>query len=213
MNSWKKIYLALYLLVLTAFTGCGTKIAVTSLGDGNSSIELNLELGKIFEKVLDESTAALNEMNGNQKPNFFYAEEIKGSLVKAGLKNVVVSSPDRTKLNVSFTGNFEFIECKKNSVVLKLNPEAMKKFAGSLGAEFMSIMDLFMAPVITGEEMSQKDYKETLSAIYGTELADDLAGSAIQMTLCSASGKKKNFSIPLIQLLTLEEEKIFSVAP
>ena len=92
MNGWKKIYLLAYLLVLTAFTGCGTKIVIVQKADGNSTIEMNLELGKVFEKVLDESTAALNEMSGKQKPDFFYAKKIKKSLANAGLKNVKVSS-------------------------------------------------------------------------------------------------------------------------
>lgn len=211
MNGWKKIYLLAYLLVLTAFTGCGTKIVIVQKADGNSTIEMNLELGKVFEKVLDESTAALNEMSGKQKPDFFYADEIKKSLANAGLKNVKVSSTERTKLNVAFTGKFEFIEGGTNSLNLKLNPESVKKFASSLGSEFNSIMDLFMAPVITGEELSREDYMETLAAIYGKELSDDLAKSTIELTLESASGKKKNFPIPMVQFLMLNEEKNFSI--
>lgn len=211
MNGWKKIYLLAYLLVLTAFTGCGTKIAIAQKADGNSTIEMNLELGKVFEKVLDESTAALNEIDGNQKPNFFYAGEIKKSLVNAGLKNVIVSSTERTKLNVAFTGKFEFIEGGTDSMNLRLNPESVKNFASSLGAEFNSIMDLFMAPVITGEDLSMEDYMETLAAIYGKELSEDLAKSTIQLTLENSSGKRKNFSIPLVQFLMLKEEKIYSV--
>lgn len=211
MNGWKKIYLLAYLLILTAFTGCGTKIAIVQKADGNSTIEMNLELGKVFEKVLDESTAALNEIDGNQKPNFFYAGEIKKSLVNAGLKNVMVSSTERTKLNVAFTGKFEFIEGGTDSMNLRLNPESVKNFTSSLGAEFNSIMDLFMAPVITGEDLSMEDYMETLAAIYGKELSEDLAKSTIQLTLENSSGKRKNFSIPLVQFLMLKEEKIYSV--
>ena len=68
-------------------------------------------------------------------------------------------------------------------------------------------MDLFMAPVVTGEEMPASEYKDLVALVYGDKLADDLEASKVEITIASPAGRSKTYTIPLVELLTLSEEK------
>ncbi len=101
----------------------------------------------------------------------------------------------------------DFVSYTKTKTVLRLSPSMVKKFSASLGPEFKSVMDLFMTPVVTGEEMPASEYKDLVALVYGDKLADDLEASKVEITIASPSGRSKTYTIPLVELLTLSEEK------
>ena len=96
-----------------------------------------------------------------------------------------------------------------------------------MGQEDRTYLDLFMAPIFTGEKMTQAEYKELVASVYGQELADDMQKGKIVITLTVPDGKSiknsgakigrsskasKNpkrisFSIPMLEFLTLQTEK------
>jgi len=73
---------------------------------------------------------------------------------------------------------------------------------------------LFMAPVFTGEPMSEKDYTELVASLYGQDLADELASAHLNIALYAPENAKKEkpFSISLVTLLTLTEPVSYSLS-
>ncbi|WP_407398500.1 hypothetical protein [Treponema sp.] len=211
MNRAKTIYATIYLICLMAFTGCASKLLVKPLENNCAQISLELELGKILENTLDTAMSGLNEIEGTRTQNeIFDLPSIKKSIENAGYKNVEISSPERTRLNLSFAGKFDFIESDTDKTTLIVTPEAMQKFSNSLGEEFKSIMDLFMAPVLSDENMSNEEYAELVAVVYGQPLAEEMLKSKMEFSIASPKGKTKAYKIPLVDLLTLSEEKIFT---
>lgn len=212
MNRTKTIYTTLYLIFLMAFTGCTSKLGIKPAEGNKSSINLELNLGKTFTKVLDSAMAGMNEMNQQtaENPAFFDTNAIKKSIEAAGYTDVKVMAPSRSVLNLSLTGKFDFVEYTKTKTTVRVSPDAVKNFSNSLGEEFKSVMDLFMAPVLTDEKMSIDEYKDLVAVVYGEELAADLASSTLEISVTSPKGKTKNYKTPLVDLLTMTEEKIYT---
>lgn len=195
-----------------AFTGCSSKIFVGPGYSGSASVQFNLEMGKEMAKAVEEATSGLNEISGiKSEGTLFDVAGIKKSLDGAGLKKAAVSSRDKYSLQLCFEGNFDFIKITDENVELVLDAGNIREFTASLGEEFKSMADLFMAPVLTGEEMSEEDYVETLGAVYGTKLAGELARAELEFNLKSAAGKNRVIKIPLMKLLTLKEQLKFSI--
>lgn len=194
-----------------AFTGCASKLSVRPLTNNQSRISIAIELGNILEETLDNAMAGLNEIEGAQsEKNIFDLPSIRKSIENAGYRDIAISSPARTSLNLSFTGKFDFIFCTETKTTLRINPKIMQDFSKSLGEEFKSIMDLFMAPVLSDEEMSKDEYKELVAVVYGQKLADELMKSTMEIAISSLKGKEKVHKILLADLLTLSEEKTFT---
>ena len=208
MNTIKKIYVTIYLLVLIAFTGCNVKVAVKPAAQGKTTMNMELDLGEVLTRTLDGAMAGLNEIGGtNGSSPIFDVVSIRRSITSAGFTDVSITSKERSKLSLAFTGRMDFVSYTKTKTVLRLSPSMVKKFSASLGPEFKSVMDLFMAPVVTGEEMPASEYKDLVALVYGEKLADDLEASKVEITIASPAGRSKTYSIPLVELLTLSEEK------
>ncbi|MBQ0040381.1 MAG: hypothetical protein KBS64_08145 [Treponema sp.] len=211
MNRRKTIYTTFYLIFLMAFTGCATKAAVKPAADGKTTMSLDIDLGGTLTATLDSAMAGLNEIDGtNGKQPLFDTKAIKKSVAQAGFSEVEISSPERQKLHLAFTGFFDFISYTTSKTTVTLSPASIVKFSNSLGEEFKSVMDLFMAPVLSDEEMSRDEYKELVAVIYGEKLAADLMASNVELSITSPKGKTKVHNIPLVDLLILSEEKVFT---
>lgn len=211
MNRAKTIYTTIYLICLMAFTGCTSKLSVKPLGNDQSRIGISIELGNILEETLDTAMAGLNEIEGEQAgKNIFDLPSIKKSIENAGCKNISISSPSRTSLNLSFSGKFDFIEYTQTKTTLRITPKFMQEFSKSLGEEFNSIMDLFMAPALTNEKMTKEEYADLVSVVYGEKLTDKLMKSTMEIAITSPKGKEKVHKILLADLLILSEEKTFT---
>ena len=70
-----------------------------------------------------------------------------------------------------------------------------------------------MAPCFTNEILSKEEYKELVSSLYGSDIADELLAGEISISLKSNYSKQKTPSvkIPLIEILTLTGEKTFTL--
>ena len=69
-----------------------------------------------------------------------------------------------------------------------------------------SYIDLFMAPVFTEEEMSNEEYLELISSVYGQILADEIKTSTVDFIVVLSDGKTKQFSLELIDLINIKTD-------
>lgn len=123
-----------------------------------------------------------------------------------------------------------FITCTNNSLTLLISPQNVQEIVASLPEETKSYLDLLMAPILGSEKMSSQDYKDLLSLVYGEDLAKSLSEANVKVSLFAPNGKtikraalsnteqsktsasKAVFTVPLLDFLTLQSSKTFSIS-
>lgn len=242
------------------FTSCESSISIKANKDSSTQIQVNADVGPIVYNTIKAVTAGMSEMaaSGNQASGtakndagkdvpIFSAAEIKSGLSTGDMTDVSVSTPTVSSLSINGklsapadqvstlndTNSVKvanFVTCTKNSLTLILAPAMIKQIGESLPQSTKSYLDLLMAPVFTGEQMSASEYIDVVAAVYGDELSKELASSAVKITLAVPDGttiKKTSlsdaqnvktsagqvtFSIPLAEFLTLSATKTFSIS-
>ena len=118
------------------------------------------------------------------------------------------------------------VSVEKHSLTLNLSPATMRALYASMDLQTRSYVDLFMAPVFTGEPMSGGEYTALIASVYGKDLAQEIADARMEITLsaprgekaasCSnagakLSGRSARFDVPLLDLLVLEEPQAYRI--
>jgi hypothetical protein len=96
-----------------------------------------------------------------------------------------------------------------------LNRERGPEILALLSTEIADYLSALMAPLATGEKLSKSEYLEAVESIYGKAVAAEISGSSIHASIefpaavqnitgGKASGRRAEFEIPLLDLLTLE---------
>jgi hypothetical protein len=91
-----------------------------------------------------------------------------------------------------------------------------------ISPEVSDYLSAFMAPVVTGEELSKAEYLDLVSSLYGRALADEIAAARIYASVDfpgplqsvrggNFSGRRAEFTVPLIDLLVLENRLEYEV--
>ena len=205
------------------------------------STAINASLEKDFSGTIGLHTAVSNTVTSltssffgtNEDLGIFDLEQIRSSLEDSGLKVTGLSCPTANSLAVfASTEDFSkilpennnFIKFSQNDAVstmtLLLSPQNIQKVVSLMPDETAIYTDLLVAPVFTGEEMTQEDYIELIAIAYGGQAAAELAASEIKLkftlpgTITSASMSNPEFgkvesennsaviTIPLIHILT-----------
>ncbi|MDR3167981.1 MAG: hypothetical protein LBT93_08555 [Treponema sp.] len=91
-----------------------------------------------------------------------------------------------------------------------------------ISPEVSDYLSAFMAPVVTGEELSKGEYLNLVSSFYGRALADEIAAARIYVSVDfpgslqsvrggKFSGRRAEFTVPLVDLLVLETRLEYEV--
>ena len=224
MTRIKYFSITVYLILLLAITGCSSSISIKASKDNTQDLSLSLDLGEAVSKTIISATNGMQKMSGTETA-VFSRSHIESGLKKANVKNISVSCPSATKLNVKGTiissQSDDLIAQDKDRITVTLSPKSVQNISKTLGEETRSFLDLFMAPVITGEKMSDAEYIDLLETVYGKEITNDIKKASIKFTMSvpdgcrlkkyeapkgvsvSATDSSVNFSYPLLRLLTL----------
>ena len=195
-----------------------------TLGISQMSENLNLE----NELLLFDEKEIYQVFNGSDFQNVKVLVPSKKEL-KITAK---IPSPEKQKAvnEGSVLKIANFITCTNNSLTLLISPQNVQEIVASLPEETKSYLDLLMAPILGSEEMSSQDYKDLLSLVYGETLAKSLSDANVKVSLFAPSGKtikraalsnteqsktsasKAVFTVPLLDFLTLQSSKTFSIS-
>ena len=206
----KFIYSLIYLLVLIAFTGCGSKLALKAQGDGSATVALRMDTGKAASATIAAVMDSLygGSSAGSRAGEIFTAQNaaaLEKSLEESDLVRPKVRALSGTELSldgtvpdaksqkrVSSTGvkMANLIRVSKDSLCLVLSPETLRQLYGSMDEKTRNYVDLFMAPAFTGEQMNKEEYLSLVASVYGSELAGELSDALLSVTLEAPSGKK-----------------------
>lgn len=137
--------------------------------------------------------------------SIFNPDEIKQSLIKSGLTDVNVSTPNEKSLKMSFTTKAK-IEGNEISITAK----DLQDLYNSFDKKTKTYCDLLVAPALINEPMSLEEYSEILSSVYGQKLADEILTGDINFSV-EQNGKKTNTSIPIVKFLLLNENEKITV--
>ncbi|MCQ2589056.1 MAG: hypothetical protein MJ179_01400 [Treponema sp.] len=202
----KKINIFVLLTVfLTLMVSCSSKIDLELNNDGTVNLSFDGETGKSLEKLIRTTQ---NVKSG--KP-VFNTSGIQSDLIADGFSDVKVTTPQLTELYVQakdkkqksmfFTSNL--VSTKNNKLCVNLSPRTLVDFYENADPELALYLDMLLSPVFNGEDMSEAEYLELISAFYGPEVAAELKKAQIQLTLKNPDGKKSVHNISLVKLLTL----------
>ncbi|MCR4789930.1 MAG: hypothetical protein K5839_02500 [Treponemataceae bacterium] len=117
---------------------------------------------------------------------------------------------------------------KNSSLKIELSPDFLVKNT-ELIPGLSDYLELLMAPVFTGEELSQDEYIEVLASFYGNQAADEFKNSNFTINIefpsaikkveksknaqaaVSSSGKSAKISIPIYKYLCSKETSFFTI--
>lgn len=252
MHKGKFIYATIYLTVLFALTGCGGRLGITARSDGKADLSVVMDTGKAASAMISSIMASLYPSGPASGPTDVAsdsagvftperAQALEKSLaggdaetLSAKALSSSVLSLDATvrdaasQTSASRTGvRFaSVVSVEKHSLTLNLSPATMRALYASMDLQTRSYVDLFMAPVFTGEPMSGGEYTALIASVYGKDLAQEIADARMEITLtaprgetaasCSnadakLSGRSARFDVPLLDLLVLEEPQAYRI--
>lgn len=205
------------------FSGCPLSITVTASETQQLNFNFSTKAGKPVYDLIScfDGTSSSDTFNGT----IFDTIEIERALFQMGMtgsKAVTKKYEDHENLEIHFNCNeskFDLIKIERNQngiatkMKITLSPQNLQKLITSQDNVIQKYADLLMAPCFTGDEMSKDEYKELVASLYGNELAEELTSGSLEIKLKNARAKKMTtgISIPLIDILTLTEEKTFTV--
>ncbi|MBQ3671104.1 MAG: hypothetical protein II921_06460 [Treponema sp.] len=201
-------------LSLMAFTSCAPKISVKANANGGADV--------VFKTGFSDSTAStLRTISGLPANSpIFSTDDIKEILTQAGIQRTVVRTPTSVQVESSgFIPNkpSELSKAKifsqtANSLSITLGPNQLKDIYSHIDTESQKYFDMMMIPALIGEEMDAEEYRQLLSAMYGTTFANELVDGKLSISLTSPNGKKTtNAQATLGEILTLTKEKTWTV--
>jgi len=214
MKQFSVAALAAAVLLLTA---CNASVSITADAKGGSTCTVVSSMGAAVEKTIRTISGA------DSSSPLFDAAEIKKGLSDAGFTETAVKLPSSSSLSLQtyaknlaegiheVPGALAYSKAADGSqkLTLTLSPQTLQTAASLLPEKEHSYIDLLMAPVFTGEAMTEQEYIETVSSVYGDQIADELKSSTLTiiMTAAGSSGTAAKKTIRLIDLLTLTGNK------
>jgi hypothetical protein len=227
-------FCALFLAVFPLFS-CATRIDGSLASNGASQMSVSTSLEPRMTSLVRSFSAA----GGQQDALILDGPALSKSLsassygdVSASFKN---TSPSAIKGDMKI-GNINrlfvaenaerFVEFTQGKTGGKckfyIDIENGPVFLNLLSPEIADYLNVLMAPLATGEEMTRAEYLALVSSIFSKAISDEIASSRIRVSVnfpgqvTSAAGgtykgKTAEFDIPLLDILVLETPLTYEV--
>lgn len=204
------------------FTSCSPQVIITADKDGPTKASFSASLSETSEKLIRRFTGTENGL-------LFNKEEISLSLALAGLSSHHIEYSTPTDLSISVVipktqtllSKALLFSRTTNTLTVSLTPESVKSAIGVMPRETADFLELLMAPILTGENLTESEYTEIIGATYGKTILKELENSVFtlsircplkikttqkpEMALVTTTNNTAVFKIPLILLLVMEQ--------
>lgn len=209
-NIYKNLLVALFCSVILFLTSCKSQIKIT-FSKNACTVKYSTKLGKA---LFDTFYAFAGE---TESEKIFDTEQFKQFFSEGGLKNVSAESKVIDEISIQgdidgnngdFISGSSIIKSSNNgkNVEIEFSKNNLLKMYDNMPSIMRSYIDLFMAPVFTEEEMSNEEYLELISSVYGQILADEIKTSTVDFIVVLSDGKTKQFSLELIDLINIKTD-------
>lgn len=207
------------------FTGCPVSIVLTGNDTELITYRFETTAGSSIHELISSFDSSADK-NDTRPSTVFDTIEIERALFQKGLTSVhaiTTRLPDnQEKLEASFkctTDKFNFIKLyhNQNNELIKaeitFSPAILQELITEQDSIIQKYADLLMAPCFTDEVLTKEEYIELVASLYGESIAKDFTSGNITIAIKNARTKKYSpgITIPLIDILTLTEEKTFTV--
>lgn len=206
----------LILSSLIYFTGCPIEFDISN----NKTNGLNISFSTKAGPQINQLISSIGDSNNSSY--IFDTFEIEKSLATIGFDNVQAISK-KTKTSETLLvkcqvnqNELDFIKIHSLDSIIKkieitLSPQILQDLILNQDSIIQQYADLLMAPCFTNEEISKEEYIELVKSLYGSEIANELILGNITLSINNSKEKGSTLSIPLIDILTLTEQKTFIV--
>ena len=209
-NIYKNLLVALFCSVILFLTSCKSQIKIT-FSKNACTVKYSTKLGKA---LFDTFYAFAGE---TESEKIFDTEQFKQIFSEGGLKNVSAESKVIDEISIQgdidgnngdFISGSSIIKSSNNgkNVEIEFSRNNLLKMYDNMPSIMRSYIDLFMAPVFTEEEMSNEEYLELISSVYGQILADEIKTSTVDFIVVLSDGKTKQFSLELIDFINIKTD-------
>lgn len=238
MTSLDKVALAVSVSFLMVFFSCSARIdgVVREGGAADLSLTTSLE---------PRTTSLIRSLQGfmgdtSDAPVLDGATIGQSMAAAPGIRSVSLGNTGPAALagaiSISNVGDFLTAEDAKNrfitynegpgpgtsSIIISLDKDSAPELISLLSPDVEDYLSALMAPAVTGETSSAREYLDLVALVYGRPLADEIAAARIRATIefprpvtavkgGAASGKKAEFEIPLTDLLVLEQPLLYEI--
>lgn len=228
----KLFYFSLiFILIFTAFS-CSPSLAVSLKNDDSADIQIVISNTESFFS----NFSAFMDFS---EDNFYDKEILSSNLQSLGFSNINLETGKNADLKLfaqlKNISNLEeenplssaFVKTE-NSFELQINPEKMLSVLEAI-PEMTDYLDLLMAPVYTGEELSESEYLELFASVYGESFAKDFENTNLLLQIevlqnikqiqtesqsigtVEFSNKTAKIKIPLYKLLCKQDLTSFKI--
>ena len=173
----KKIFYfsTIFTLIFTILS-CSPALSISIKND--DSVDIQLEISNT-ESFFSNFSAFMDF----SEENFYDKEFLSSNLEELGFSNINLETGKNADLKLSAKlKNFSQLEEEnpitsllsknENSFEISINPDNLIDILETL-PEVTDYLDLLMAPVYTGEELSEEEYLELFATVYGDSFAKD----------------------------------------
>ena len=194
----KKIfYFSLISILIFTIFSCSPALSISLKNDDSADIQLEISNTESFFS----NFSAFMDFS---EDNFYDKEILSLNLEELGFSNINLETGKNADLKLfaqlKNLSNLEqenplsslFIK-NENSFEISINPDNLIDILETL-PEITDYLDLLMAPVYTGEELSEQEYLELFASVYGKSFAKDFENTTFMLQV-NVSEKINNIEI------------------
>lgn len=194
----RKIILSLSVFVLIFLIfACSPSLSITMKDESTTDFNFNITNTESFFA----NFSAFMDFN---EEDFYNTVSLQSSLESLGFTNIFIQTDKNTDIKIKAqiqNQNFideenplsTLISITNNDFSITIKPENIIEILSSI-PEITDYLDLLMAPIYTGEQISEPEYLELFASVYGESFAQDF--------------EKTNFNISVQTLLTIKDIEI-----
>lgn len=208
---------------------CTPKADIFVQPAGNAVVTLDIKTSPLMD-VLLANVANFSEEEQKEKKSIFNTEEIKAQLEEKGINVLSIATESLAGINAKIkiqkeqmedANSFVKVDMKKGNLLFSIGPDNIKEFVNLLSDDDRAYIELLMAPAITGENISTKEYIELIESAYGEKLANELKNSKLSVSVTcpkkvrdikvtpfgrgQKDGTKAFANIPLVEILCVRD--------
>ena len=229
----KKIfYFSLISILIFTIFSCSPALSISLKNDDSADIQLEISNTESFFS----NFSAFMDFS---EDNFYDKEILSLNLEELGFSNINLETGKNADLKLfaqlKNLSNLEqenplsslFIK-NENSFEISINPDNLIDILETL-PEITDYLDLLMAPVYTGEELSEQEYLELFASVYGESFAKDFENTTFMLQVnvsekinnieiakdniasVNFEGNVANIKIPLYKLLCNQDLTFFKI--
>lgn len=208
------------------FSACSPALVIRALPEQAAEARFSLRTGQTAEGVIKRLLPEASQSN----QSIFDPEALAAHLEKQGVR-VRSVNPARTAdldmildipRSAAILNRALVHTAETGTITVTLSRAIIRDAIALLPPESADYLELLMAPVFTGEQLTEQDYRDTVGAMYGKNLARELDESFFYLVIespgtlstaritapgtATSENRRARFAVPLVALLVMDTD-------